>query len=126
MSANPQVRVLFDNSLTGFCLRSVREDAGLTKVELADKVGSLVEFIELVESGQGILYTHQFASLCDALGTPAWKVMHQAYNMKAQLKRWGFHVFPGPCPSSEDAHICQVVLAGKFETPQVARVLVAV
>lgn len=117
---------MYGNSLTGFCIRSVREDAGLTKMDLAERLGCLVEYIEHVESGQGLIYTHQLIALCDILGMPAWKVMQQAESMRAQLKKWGIHVFPGPCPTGEDAVMAQGILTMKFETPQVARVLVAV
>lgn len=56
------------NKATGSVLRKLRKDAGLTQVQLAERLGKPQSYISKIESGERGLYVHEFIRLVHALG----------------------------------------------------------
>ena len=52
-------------------LRRLRDERGLTQVELADRIGNTQTFVSEVERGERRLDVVEFAEWCEALGYPA-------------------------------------------------------
>lgn len=54
-----------------------RRSAGLTQVELAEKLGRNQSFVSIYETGQRRIDVVEFATICDALGVKAWVLMRR-------------------------------------------------
>ena len=52
-------------------LRDLREQAGVTQVELGDRLGNTQTFISKIERGERRLDVVEFTEFCEALGTDA-------------------------------------------------------
>jgi transcriptional regulator with XRE-family HTH domain len=49
-------------------LRDLREQAGVTQVELGERLGNTQTFVSKIERGERRLDVVEFAEICDALG----------------------------------------------------------
>ncbi|ONU48819.1 helix-turn-helix domain-containing protein [Burkholderia cenocepacia] len=56
-------------------LRNVRREAGLTQVQLADKLGRGQSYVSKVERGEQYLDVLEFIEWCEACGTPPSKAI---------------------------------------------------
>jgi transcriptional regulator with XRE-family HTH domain len=68
-------------------LREARRAAGLTQVELAEKVGQSQSFVSKVEKGERRLDVIQLRTLCLALGTTLPAVVAQLEERLARRPR---------------------------------------
>lgn len=50
-------------------LRDLREQAGVTQVELGERLGNTQTFVSKIERGERRLDVVEFTEICDALGT---------------------------------------------------------
>ncbi|QIX18628.1 helix-turn-helix domain-containing protein [Burkholderia multivorans] len=56
-------------------LKQVRKDAGLTQVQLAEKLGRGQSYVSKVERGEQYLDVLEFVEWCEACSTPSEKVI---------------------------------------------------
>lgn len=56
-------------------LRKVRREAGLTQVQLAEKLGKGQSYVSKVERGEQYLDVLEFVEWCEACSTPSDKVI---------------------------------------------------
>ncbi|AYB52451.2 helix-turn-helix domain-containing protein [Ralstonia solanacearum] len=56
-------------------LKQVRKDAGLTQVQLAEKLGRGQSYVSKVERGEQYLDVLEFVEWCEACSTPSDKVI---------------------------------------------------
>lgn len=58
-------------------LKQVRKDAGLTQVQLAEKLGRGQSYVSKVERGEQYLDVLEFVEWCEACSTPSDKVIRK-------------------------------------------------
>ncbi|AMP68268.1 helix-turn-helix transcriptional regulator [Ralstonia solanacearum] len=56
-------------------LKQVRKDAGLTQVQLAEKLGRGQSYVSKVERGEQYLDVLEFVEWCEACSTPSDRVI---------------------------------------------------
>ena len=58
-------------------LRQLRPDAGLTQVDLADRLGQTQSYVSKYESGEQRLDLIEIEAICKAVGTPLKKFIER-------------------------------------------------
>ena len=74
--------------LIGF-IASVRKAAGVTQVELADRLGKPQSFVSKVERGERRLDVIEFCQVAEALGCGPAKLLQEFVDSTRQLDRAG-------------------------------------
>lgn len=62
-------------------LRAIRESAGVTQVEMAQRLGKPQSYVSKYESGERRLDVLEFADVCDALGASPATVLRDALSV---------------------------------------------
>lgn len=60
---------------TGTAVRSLRAEAGLTQVQVAERLGKPQSYVSKIESGERALQAHELIPLAGALGLPTHDVL---------------------------------------------------
>lgn len=65
------------NKICGRCLAQLRDEAGLTQVELATRLTVPQSFVSKIETGERSLRAYELFSYADALGIKADSIVHR-------------------------------------------------
>lgn len=69
-------------------LRGLREQAGITQVELAKRLGQSQSFVSKYERGETRLDLIQLRTICRTLGTSLSNLVELFEKRLSQVKRW--------------------------------------
>ena len=75
------------NRSIGRALRCVREERGLTQVELAASLGKPQSFISKIESGERSLHVYELFSYAEALGMDAQELVGRLEEVREETQR---------------------------------------